>query len=287
MTILAVTIDIDQDGMAFGVERDELRWTSVEIVPRLAEVFAARGVRATWFIRADNQLADVYGNAAWLLEEYEDLWSSLRDAGHDLAWHPHVYRRGESGGYETETDGSRCAEQLEWIHGDLTARGHRFGAVRVGEAFHANEAMQTLDRLGLRIDSTAIPGRKRNDAGRMFDWEPTANEPYHPSRTDYRVPGPDALSILEVPMTSIPIRAPYDEVALRRYVNLAYRADLLGPALAEHADGLSTLVTIVHPEEAVRSPGNPLYGEGLPEIERNLDLILARGVTVKTMSELV
>lgn len=285
MTTLAVTIDIDQDGLALGVERDTLRWTAVEMVPRLAEIFAARGVRATWFIRADNQLADLYGSAAWLLEEFEPLWTSLKKEGHALAWHPHVYRRNASGGYETETDGARCAEQLEWIHGELRSRGHEFRAVRVGEAFHASTAMRTLDRLGLQIDSTAIPGRIRNDGVRVFDWEPTPNEPYHPSAEDYRVPGNDALAILEVPMTSIAIAAPYDEAPLRRYINLAYRSDLLGPALAEHAGALETIVTIVHPEEALGN-ANPLYGEGLPEIERNLDLLLAGNVTVKTMDEI-
>ena len=86
-------------------------------------------------------------------------------------------------------------------------------------------------------------------------------------------------------MTSIAIAAPYDAVPLRRYINLAYRSDLLGAALAEHAGGLNTIVTIVHPEEALVN-ASPLYGEGLPEIERNLDLLLARGVTVKTMDEI-
>lgn len=280
MTALCVTVDVDQDGIALGSERTSLSWNAVSMVPRLAELFERHGVRATWFVRADNQLSEVYGSAAYLLEHFSTHWRALRGAGHLIAWHPHVYRRERE--WVPETDPQRCAEQLERIHAEL--RGHVLPAVRMGEAFHSNATMHTLDRLGVRIDSTAIPGRKRNDGERCFDWEPTTNAPYHPSRGDYRVPGTDALSILEVPMTSIPIRAPYDEAPLRRYMNLAYRAELLADA---ELDGLPTIVTIVHPEEAMVRPENPLYGDGLEEVERNLRALLARGVTVKTMDELI
>ena len=111
MTTLCVTVDIDQDGLSFGTERDALRWDSVEAVPRLAELFEKHGVRATWFVRADNQLSEVYGSAAYLLERFATHWNALQRAGHLIAWHPHVYRRTDR--WIPETDPSRCAEQLE------------------------------------------------------------------------------------------------------------------------------------------------------------------------------
>lgn len=272
---LLVTSDIDQDGLSFGTERDALSWNAVEMVPRIAELLAARGLPATWFVRADNQLDEVYGSAAYLFERFDALWSELRAAGHAIAWHPHIYRRA-GGTYVVETDGARCAEQLRRVHAALP---RPFTAVRVGEAFHSNESMRALDELGLRIDSTAIPGRKRDDGVRRFDWEPTPNEPYHPSRADYRVAGDDALRILEVPMTSMTIEAPYDSAPLRRYINLAYRSDILAAAFARYLETLDrerdhVIVTIVHPEEALPN-ANPLYGEGLAEIARNLDAVLA------------
>ena len=285
------TSDVDQDGVAAGSERDDLRWTSVDLIPRLAEVMDARGVRTTWFVRADNQLEDVYGTPAYLLEKFDALWQTLTSGGHAIAWHPHVYRR-EEDRYVVETDGSRCADHLRRVHARLPRSFH---AVRMGEAFHSNESMAALDSLGLRIDSTAIPGRSRRDAARIFDWEVTTNAPYHPSRGDYRAPGEESLSILEVPMTSIPILAPYDSSPLRRYINLAYRQDLLLPRFESYLDSLDresdhVLVTIVHPEEILPT-GNPLYGEGLREVERNLDALLAtmreRGdVEIRTMDEL-
>jgi hypothetical protein len=285
------TSDVDQDGVATGSERDELRWTSVDLIPRLAEVMDARGVRTTWFVRADNQLEDVYGTPAYLLERFDALWQTLTSARHAIAWHPHVYRR-EGERYVVETDGGRCADQLRRIHPRLPRPFH---AVRMGEAFHSNESMAALDSLGLRVDSTAIPGRSRRDAARVFDWEVTTNAPYRPSRNDYRAPGADSLSILEVPMTSIPILAPYDSSPLRRYINLAFRQDLLLPRFESYLDSLDrtsdhVLVTIVHPEE-IRPTGNPLYGDGLGEVERNLDALLARmrergDVEIRTMDEL-
>jgi peptidoglycan/xylan/chitin deacetylase (PgdA/CDA1 family) len=291
MTIaLAVTLDVDQDGIAYGSERDTLTWKAVELIPRIAELLEARGIRATWFVRADNQLAELYGTAAYLLETHARLWASLRAAGHALAWHPHVYRR-DGDTWLPETDGIRCADRLREIASELRAGGHWFQAVRIGEAFHSNETMQALDELGLKVDSTAIPGRRRDDGVRSFDWEPTANTPYHPSRADYRVPGEDALAILEVPMTTVPIQAPYDQAPLRRYVNLAFRHDLLSTAVEGELDGLPLIVTLTHPEEAFSNPPNPLFGGGLENIAANLDMLLERArsrgdVRIVTMNEL-
>lgn len=280
MTITIVfTVDVDNDGMTGANERNALAWDSVGEVPRIAELFERRGVTATWFVRADNQLGEVYGHAAWLLRERAPLWDALRGAGHAIGWHPHVVRRDESGAFAAETDDVRCAAALRAIHASLAAEGFSFSAVRIGEAFHGNESMRALDELGLAVDSTAIPGRRRDDAARRFDWSGTPNAPYRPSAADYRVPGQPALSIVEVPMTAVPVQAPYDDAPLPRYLNLAYRSAIFRDAVRRHLEraGSEVLVTILHPEETRGPGGHALYAHDLQTVTDNLDFLLGLG----------
>lgn len=284
---LYVTLDVDQDGV---VHDDRgLSFDSIAEIPRIAELFAARGVRATWFVRADGQIADAYGTPAHLLEQHDALWRSLASAGHEIAWHPHLYRRVADGAYVPETDPVACAEQLERLHEALTAAGRTFRVVRIGESFHSNQTMHAVDRLGYRIDATAIPGRGRADADRVFDWEPTPNEPYHPSVADYRVPGNPALRILEVPMTTVPILAPYDAAPLRRYVNLAVHPGMLRPGLGAFlGNGARVLATILHPDEVRPQKAHALLSNSLETVRENLDFILTSAdVRSCVMSELL
>lgn len=278
MTItLVVSVDIDNDGMNSVNERNNLVWQSVEEVPRIADIFERRGVRTTWFVRADNQLDEVYGDPAWLLCEYASIWSDLRRAGHSIGWHPHVVRRDENGLFVAETDDGRCADALRAIHASLAASGFTFTVSRIGEAFHGNESMRVLDELGMAVDSTAIPGRRRDDGARFFDWSGTPNRPYHPSVADYRVPGRPALSILEVPMTTMLVEAPYDGRPLPRYLNVAYHGEIFRAAVGRHLESLGegnhVIVTILHPEE-VWGPGHALYGHDLQTVEHNVDFFL-------------
>src|SRR5262249_11232640 len=164
---------------------------------------------ATWFVRADAQLRDVYGSAAYPVESQSALWASLAESGDEIGWHPHLYRRRADGTYMPETVEDRQVAELRDISADLRNRGVELTSSRMGEAVGSNGVMQELDRLGMTVDSSAIPGRKRSDASRCFDWEGTPNTPYHPSIHDYRVSVSGAKrTLVEVPMTTVPVRSP-------------------------------------------------------------------------------
>jgi len=271
------SIDVDNDGMTAANERNTLVWDSVAEVPRIGDLFARCNISATWFVRADNQLADVYGDAAWLLREWDPFWSALRRAGHCIGWHPHIVRYDENGLVVAETDDRRCADILRATYVSLAANGFTFTVSRIGEAFQGNESMRTLDELGLKVDSTAIPGRRRDDAERRFNWSGTPNRPYRPSVADHRVPGYPALSIVEVPMTSMLVEAPYDQSPLLRYLNLAYREDVLRAAFGRYLQSLGegdhVVVTILHPEEARGPVVHPLYAHDLQTVANNIEYL--------------
>jgi len=293
---LAITADIDNDGVALENERTRLSWRSLDQLAMLAEIIRNYRFPTTWFVRADPQLKDYYGSASYLLEEHRALWREFAACGDEIGWHPHLYARRADGGYEPERNDERLTIALRRTYSDLTRDGCTFASVRIGEAMGSNAIMQTLAELGLRVDSSAIPGRVRDDSARRFDWGSTPNRPYWPSIADYRVPGTPALGILEVPMTSIPVKAPYDPKPLLRYANLAYRPAIFATALegwfAQAATDDAVLTLIFHPEELLSgSSDHPLYALAHDALDANiltlLNLAQRHGTQVigKTMAE--
>jgi hypothetical protein len=295
--LVAITADVDNDGVALENERNRLSWRSIELLPKLAEIIREHHFPATWFVRADPQLKDYYGSINFLLKEHEALWRDFADHGDEIGWHPHLYALRSDGIYEPERDDERLMIALRCAHSDLASDGYTFTSVRIGEAMGSNAVMRTLAELGLQVDSSAIPGRRRDDNARRFDWSISPNVPYWPSTADYRVPGSPALPILEVPMTAVLVKAPYDPKPLLRYANLAYRPAIFAAALEEWFDqnaiAETVLTLIFHPDELMPGSGDhPLYALTPDALEANIQTLLGlahrRGMDVvgKTMAEI-
>jgi len=277
---VVVTVDVDNDGVSLTNERDRLSWNGLALIPQVAEIIREFGLPVTWFIRADSQLQEYYGAVDFLLTEHRSLWASLARAGDEIGWHPHIYAPA-AGGYLPVRDEQAVAQALRVTNAELSARGHAFASVRMGEAIGGNTILRTLAELGLRVDSSAIPGRRRIDRDRWFDWSTSPNRPYWPSAADYRVPGVPTLPILEVPMTATLVHAPFDPCPLPRYTNLAYHPPIFAAALerwfggpaerSEHA----VLTLIVHPDELMARTGDhPLYAFAPQALRINLKTTL-------------
>jgi hypothetical protein len=78
----------------------------------------------------------------------------------------------------------------------------------MGWSYHNNSTLGRLDRLGIKVDLSALPGYRtygqspRLRSENQFDWYTSPRRPYRPSRADYRRPARDgeaAMGILEVP----------------------------------------------------------------------------------------
>ena len=81
----------------------------------------APGIPVTWFVRVDNQIADIYGRPGHLLETHRDLFERLRARGDEIAWHPHLYRR-KAGGWEQETDDAALLTAMRDAIADMRRR---------------------------------------------------------------------------------------------------------------------------------------------------------------------
>lgn len=232
-------------------------------------------IRKTWFVRCDNQLNGEYGSYTYLFTEYSSIWHQLERRGDEIAWHPHIYRPA-SNGWILETRDEQCRKHLVDSF-DQLRRVRKIHAARIGESFQSNCIMATLNSLQIEVDSTAYPGRSRDDPDRIFDWIGTPQAPYHPSKEDYRVPGEPHHSLLEVPMSMVNIQTPYDTQPLARYVNLSFYNHLLVPDLTRVIRESDLLVSITHPFEIVSGiePPHGLVSFSQDQFRMNLQSIVS------------
>jgi hypothetical protein len=169
--------------------------------------------KAVFFLRSDIQMQEIYGSAAWPVVQFQEMWHRLEGQGHEIAWHPHVWRWSDQWGcwFQETKDSPWIAECLEVGYSDFAKRfGSNPVTCHMGWTFHNNCTMQKLAELGVKIDFSASPGVHfgggPGDGGTVFDnridWLETPFEWYRPSESDYRRParaGEKELAIIEVP----------------------------------------------------------------------------------------
>lgn len=256
---IAFTFDTDNDFFDSSLidgsknARALMNWRGIEEgIPAMREFLLSQRDSSgkppvmTWFVRVDDQLASTYGSPAYLLDHYGDMWGSYRKEGDEIAWHPHLYRRNKDG-WELEMDREQLHRQMERAYQCMSDLGYKPHSSRIGESYVSLDLMMKLEELGLSCDSTAMPGRKRQDAFRTLDWEPTPQTPYYPSRSDYRVPGEDHFNVLELPMSMVISRTGYDSRPLKRYVDLSFRNEVIGKGIQEYVKDARLLITVTHP----------------------------------------
>lgn len=286
--LLCLTVDTDPDGLSGKVtNRRTLEWEGLKRLrqfPNQLESFADRlgRVPITWFIRADGQLESVLGTVFYLLETFGDFWKSLNKAGHELGWHPHLYRQKKPDDEPLLIiDPAEAEDELERLWSKLKT-AFSPTAFRNGEGWHTANTFATVERLGFRCDSTAIPGR-RGEPGHPMNWEGAPNKPYFPHPINICEPGPER-ALLELPMNSWCLRAPYDLAPRTRYMNPAVHGELFANALQAWENTLSVPATdlyvwvlIFHPDEvcSTRMP-DLLYSTSCRTLCANLVSLVER-----------
>lgn len=284
--IIVMTFDAEDDYFdtsICGPVRSTHAWKGIEegipIIDRmLSNIRDSSGGRAhaTWFVRCDDQIMSDTGDRAYLLRKYRDCWRHHQDLGDEIGFHPHLYTQSD-GKWTQATDDAAVEEQLRASFKAMEDVGFSAKVSRIGECYSSNTVMQTLDSLHLVCDSTALPGRMRQDAMRHFDWSITSNAPYRPSASDYRVSGSDSLRLLEVPMTAVRTLASYDKAPVMRYVDLSFYSHVLEKGLSQTIASLRALVTVNHPStilpDMIDKP-HGLLSFSSDEFESNLKMIV-------------
>lgn len=246
----------------------------------LYEYFYKKSInKFTAFARIDNQIQDIFGNYLYVL----DLLPNHQ--GSEIGWHPHCYTKLDNKYYpEYNTD---CIIRQLWKVFASTHKVREAKSFRMGGAIMDNKIMSTLEQMGFLIDSSALPGCERNDLHRKFDWTITGNSQYHPCKEDYRCSGSSPYKLLEVPMTTIPIAAPYDKITKRRYINPTIKSEIFKPYFYTYSHYLSHIVITFHPDQLIDGHEDDLYRYGMDNFISNMEFIQQnQDVNYKTLLDL-
>lgn len=266
------TFDIDQDFDPLSNDyynRNQAHFTGfTEGIPEIIERLG--GKLFSVFLRADYQIQQIYGAYGYLIHSHPSIIHQIVNSGGEINWHIHLY------------------EKLNGVWGHIKAKEslyHRFkedfthvrsipeinsNIVRIGECLMDNGLMACMNDLGITIDSTALPLRKRDDAEKRFDWSLTGNSLYHPSKIDYRKGGIEQYHLLEVPMTTIKMQASYDDEPYYRYVNLSFKSDVLFQSMQAYILNNDLVVTMTHPFEVLPKGTHPLISFDMETFHYNL-----------------
>lgn len=279
-TTFALTVDIEGEWIELPGEQGTFDLNriidAVHNLERLLERIESEiGVRipVTWFIRCDDSVAATTGDASGLLRSLDSFIQRRARIGDGFGLHPHFYCLSQ-GRWSSET---RPDKQLEQLERAAHAWKSYFGSMplvsRMGEALMNNTLAAGLSKLGIEIDSSALPSRKRSDSGFQFDWSSTPAMPYRPALDDYRRPaveGQPCQRFIEIPFSMLPINGPQDDHPIMRYCNLAFRPELVKSA-AENMDAPKNVIAVVHPHELMLSRHeHPIIAHKPDALEQNI-----------------
>jgi hypothetical protein len=263
----------------------------------------------TWLLRADEQVRQVHGDFAWVANTHGALLRALQRGGDELGWHPHFWRRETTAGpwFQETADVPWQLSMLHDAHAALAkALPSPVRSVRMGWNYHNNETFAALDKLGISVEFSAVPGmrtfhgRPPVRAENSFDWQATPRRPFYPSRADYRREPRGAerpFGLLELPnfvstshvwamMSGVQLARKSRQLvplvdALRRptyWINITARTRLFAPlvqamgaALRRGTDAPLAFATYFHPDELLPNRSS-LYS--LRHVRTNLELLL-------------
>jgi hypothetical protein len=274
-----VTIDVDMTDYFSGNKLDEFDVTFTVISNILKN---NNHLKTTWFIRIDNHIKTIYGNADYIFNKHRSKLDWLLDNGHELGWHHHAYKFFDNKWIQ-EIDENIISEQLK-INAEIAYK-YNLKTSRMGWGFHTNKTMKVLNDLGFKIDSSAIPRPIYNWELTTKDWTITPPFPYYPSLKDYRVSEINNLQIIEFPISTAFVKSKNDTEKIMRYINTAYYSNQF-KNIIENNFVHEILCTIMHPYEIIsNTAGHDLLAFSEFEFKKNIEYLANLNVEFKTISD--
>jgi hypothetical protein len=312
--ILGCDTDPDRDYFVKDVSPDSLSWRGMlEGIPRakdkLQKLTDSDGKPPvfTWNLRVDHQIKQIYGAYNRILTAHTDFLLGLEKTGDELSWHPHFwcYDEKRKVWYQNYQDVDWQVEMLKKAFAAYQeVLPGRARTVRTGWSYHNNRTFATLDKLGVEVDISGIPGlrilpkKKQVRLSNFYDWSITPDKPFYPSAVDYRREAKETerrYSLLEAPnftaksffwgmLSGLVLARKMRDMRQMGYALLrpAYMSTitskpvLFRPMLAQmkknlRVDAKVIYSSLLHADELVENI-HPVYS--LKNIERNLRSIL-------------
>lgn len=229
----------------------------------------------SWFVRIDNQIKEIFGEYDWILNRYSKFWDVQLSKKNEIHWHAHIYEM-INNQWSFPRNDEVFIRYIEDVYNYIKKNNPNFKCIRIGEAYMSNDIMNFLKKIGLKADSSSLPGRIRKDKEKIFDWSKSPNQPYFPSKKDYQSSSEVNEKFVEIPMNTIKTRCSYDKSYLLRYANLAFKNEVMQDGLKDYIKKNDLLVTVSHPYEFFNIFNNntELMQGNLHSLEINLNNIL-------------
>ena len=236
------TFDIDCTDYSKGTYIDEPN----HHVPKILEHLNSANLDLTnWLVRIDETQISRYSSFESFLKSTEQLIKRIVEAGHVVGWHHHA------------SDLDLVSEQglikAVKLYGKI-ARDFGLEVFRSGFGQMTTLMLEELIVAGFTVDSSCISRPQYSWTSMPFrDWSNAPNRPYYPCRKNYQEECNCQQSLIEIPITTVPLSFETDtQPDVRRYLNLAYPRAVFRRGFDEWLTNNSSdgsLVTITHPYE--------------------------------------
>lgn len=278
---ICLTIDCDPDGLSGNViNRNANSWNSFNYLGDLNDELSTNvkfNVPITWFLRIDNQIKDTFGNSLYLYEKFELFWKNNSHLGNELAWHPHFYTKGANNETIIMVDKHELSDTMDYLWEDIQREKLFFKSFRNGEGWLNSVILDKIEKFGLSVDSSALPGLFRTD-GHPMNWKNTPNYPYYINSISLEEPQKGS-NIIEFPINTWMTQASYDVRPRLRYMNPAIHHHIFKDAVSFWKENIIKLnqkdyfwVFILHPEEIMgKNKNDLLYGHSRNIMYENLN----------------
>ncbi|MFZ0795531.1 MAG: hypothetical protein WAM65_17330, partial [Candidatus Korobacteraceae bacterium] len=152
---ILIGCDVDPELPAILARRPEGDvWACLNRIDALLERMGSEMPAVTWLIRADQSVEFSTGSFESGYSQHRSLWDKLCERGHELGWHMHTMSYAPP---QRQFVFDHAPEWLAEAHERL-ASFFPVKATRTGWDYGSNALLSTLDRLGIAMDFSALPG---------------------------------------------------------------------------------------------------------------------------------
>ena len=278
---ILITVDVDDDYANSSTKFMPLSWQSVELCKVISDSINSLACFATFFVRADQQIYNTFGDYAYMFYNHNSLWKYILSWGNEVAFHSHLIGKNSFARYVMQP----VHEGLENIDRSLDAvfkSGFHITSSRLS-GFPMNDELFTLiNSYNITHDSSCFPGFQ-SQMQNCSTWPYRLTQPF--KLNTLLGTQQQNLDIIEIPLLIDDIKAPYDDKPKPRYINLTYHTKYFMKAIHNCHRQLSNnwpksthyYNLIMHPDEVnshVHPGKHELYSFSLKTVIANISQLL-------------